>query len=200
MPIEIKRRPVPCCPVKGLVKMMYERSNVTAFLAVVTWTANARVNDCNATQTPVPCGYLNTSSKLMLPNKISHIEIVIQPFHLSFTDRRQLYVCIVVNVHCNQFYRIWSRFGNFRDRAYTSFELPHSMTSVRRREAADREGRLKMSTHHGRGCCPKDSDQTKHRELSDECCHSFEYEHDIDVWILQAPPERETQHECCRIV
>lgn len=36
IPMPISKSPVPCCSVNGFVKIMYDNSNVTAFLAVVT--------------------------------------------------------------------------------------------------------------------------------------------------------------------
>ncbi|KAL3829616.1 hypothetical protein ACJIZ3_018418 [Penstemon smallii] len=38
IPIAINIKPVPCCSVKGLVKIIYDNNNVTAFLAVVIYT------------------------------------------------------------------------------------------------------------------------------------------------------------------
>ena len=35
IPMDISINPVPCCSVKGFVKIKYDNSNVTAFLAVV---------------------------------------------------------------------------------------------------------------------------------------------------------------------
>lgn len=40
MPMDININPVPCCSVNGFVNIIYDNSNVTAFLAVVICSTN----------------------------------------------------------------------------------------------------------------------------------------------------------------